>query len=73
MSEYIKHIIKYDYQDGVKLPTPVLWCKSPSMWGEWYFQDVQHAALTVCHEGRLVPCKDCCNEVIKYLGSVNES
>ena len=67
MGGYVKHVIKYDYQDGVKLSSPVLWCGIKSTPYEWYFQDAQHVALSILHETRLVPCKNCRKALVKIL------
>ena len=60
-----KHIIKFEYQDGKKLQLPMLWCGKNSTFGTWYFQDAQHAALSV--GGSIAPCKNCVKAIIKEL------
>ena len=61
----VQHVIRYTHYDGGKLDVPILWC---GMKGEpitWYFQDAQHAALSV--EGSIAPCKKCLKVIIKQL------
>lgn len=67
MDDWIKHIIKYEYEEGEKLKTPALWCGADARRSNWHFNDAQHAALTVENGGRLVPCKACCDAVKENL------
>jgi hypothetical protein len=61
-----KHVIKYEYDDGVKLAKPVLWCgRKSSGKPAWRFQDAQHVALAV--GGSVQSCKDCIKAIIKQL------
>ncbi len=60
-----KHVIKYEYEDGEKLKTPILWCGSEAKSSERYFQDAQHVALAV--GGSIEPCKKCIRAIIKEL------
>jgi hypothetical protein len=59
-----RHIIKYRYDDGVKLTNPILWCGRKSK-HEWMFENADHAALSV--EGSVQPCKNCIKAIIKQL------
>ncbi len=40
-----KHIIKYEYRDGVKLARHEIetWCGHAPQFSDWLFQDAQHA------------------------------
>ena len=59
------HVIKYEYNNGEKLPTPELWCgKEPAIAG-FLFQDAQHIALA--SGGSIAPCKNCIKAIIKAL------
>jgi hypothetical protein len=52
-------VIKFDHDDGVKLPKHkiVTWCgKTPS---NWMFQDAQHAALATEQGSRIAVCRSC--------------
>ncbi len=53
------HIIKYDHDDGKKLPRHkrITWCgRKPN---NWSFQDAQHALLSL-DQGQLAqPCRSC--------------
>ena len=60
-----RHIIKFEYDDGVKLEKPILWCGRKSSDFEWYFLNAQHAALSV--GGSIAPCKNCIKAIIKEL------
>ena len=61
----IKHVIKYEYDDGEKLKKPILWCGREATGMDFYFQDAQHVALAVC--GSIQPCKNCIKAIIKEL------
>ena len=63
MSE--KHVIKFDFDEGERLPEPVLWCGAKSSKGQWYFEDAQHIALSV--GGSIAPCKECIKAIISEL------
>lgn len=58
------HIVKYEYENGIKLQVPILWCGRKYM-GNWAFKDVQHVALSV--GGSIQPCKLCIKAIIKTL------
>ena len=62
----IRHVIKYEYSEGVKMPVPVSWC-GKALANEFAFQDAQHAALSVGVSAQ--PCKKCIKEIIKTLES----
>ena len=49
MTSYVRHIIKYDWRDGVKLTPHQIetWCGHQPKCGEWLFQDAQHALLSI--------------------------
>lgn len=52
-------VIKYEYEDGIKLPKSevVTWCgKKPS---NWMFSDAQHAALATEQGSRIAVCRSC--------------
>lgn len=61
-----KHIIKYDYRDGVKLPKNEveIWCGYTPKSSDWLFQDAQHAILSIEQESRIQPCKRCIKAII---------
>lgn len=67
-----KHIIKYDYREGVKLPKHEIetWCGHRPGSFEWLFQDAQHALLSIEHGALLVPCKNCLAAIIKTAQEV---
>jgi len=69
---YIRHIIKYDWKDGVKLPRCEiqLWCGHKPGYGEWLFQDAQHALLSIEQGSLQVPCKRCLAAIIKTAQGV---
>ena len=60
-----RHIIKFEYDDGIKLENPILWCGKASSDFGWMFQDAQHVALAV--GGSIQPCKNCIKAIIKQL------
>ncbi|EBD4403630.1 hypothetical protein CU481_12100 [Salmonella enterica] len=68
-----KHIIKYDYREGVKLPKHEIetWCGHRPGSSEWLFQDAQHALLSIEQGTLLVPCKNCLAAIIKTAQEVN--
>lgn len=60
-------VIKFEYDDGVKLPSHkvVTWCsKDPS---NWMFQDAQHAALASEKSYRIAVCRSCRAKIKKAL------
>ena len=59
------HIIKYEYNDGVKLQVPEVWCGREIKYPSWLFQDAQHVALAV--GSSMQPCKACIKAIIKQL------
>lgn len=59
-----RHVIKYEYSDGVKLDNPVLWCGLDHN-GSFCFSDAQHVALSV--GGYIQPCKKCIKAIIREL------
>jgi len=61
----LHHVIKYEYRDGLKLPKPELWCGEKNPTSGWFFQDAQHAALSV--NGSIQPCKNCIRAIINQL------
>ncbi|HGF4741566.1 TPA: hypothetical protein ACF35F_001064, partial [Escherichia coli] len=67
-----KHIIKYDYREGVKLPKHEIetWCGHRPGSFEWLFQDAQHALLSIEQGALLVPCKNCLAAIIKTAQEV---
>jgi hypothetical protein len=60
-----RHTIKFEYENGVKLDKPILWCKKEFNPHQFYFQDAQHLALSV--GGSIQPCKNCTKAIIKQL------
>ena len=68
----IRHIIKYDWKDGVKLPPHQIetWCGHQPKCGEWLFQDAQHALLSIEQGSLQVPCKNCLAAIIKTAKGV---
>lgn len=61
-----KHIIKYEYRDGVKLANHEIetWCGHAPQFSDWLFQDAQHAILSIEQESRIQPCKRCIKAII---------
>lgn len=61
-----KHIIKVDHLDGVKLPTNKIetWCGVVPSYGEWLFQDAQHALIAVENGFRQEPCAQCLRAIV---------
>lgn len=62
-----KHIIKTDHLDGVRLPTNKLevWCEATPSYGEWLFQDAQHALYSIENGFRQEPCRQCLSAIIQ--------
>ena len=60
-----RHTIKFEYENGVKLDKPILWCKKEFNHHQAYFQDAQYLALSV--GGSIQPCKNCIKAIIKQL------
>ncbi|EBZ5579279.1 hypothetical protein ECC98_22400 [Salmonella enterica subsp. enterica serovar Enteritidis] len=62
-----KHIIKVDHLDGVTLPTNKIetWCGVVPSYGEWLFQDAQHALCAVENGSRQNPCEQCLSAIIR--------
>lgn len=62
-----KHIIKYDYREGVKLVKHEIetWCGHAPQFSDWLFQDSQHALLSIEQGSLIVPCKNCLAAIIK--------
>ena len=60
-----RHVIKYEYDDGVKLRFPVSWCGRELKTHDFKFNDAQHVALAV--GGSIQPCKKCIKAIIKNL------
>ena len=60
-----RHILKYEYDNGVKLELPIYWCSQLASKSDWAFIDIDHAALSV--GGSVAPCKNCIKAVIKEL------
>ena len=58
------HTIKFEYDNGVKLIKPILWCGEEAR-NEFMFMDAQHTALSV--DGSIEPCKECIKAIIKRL------
>lgn len=62
-----KHIIKVDHRYGDKLPTHKIetWCGATPSYGEWLFQDAQHALIAVENGFRQEPCTQCLSTIIQ--------
>ena len=58
-------VIKYEYEGGLKLPLPELWCGRKSTGYDFAFKDAQHVALSA--GGSIAPCKSCVKAIIKEL------
>lgn len=58
------HTIKREWDDGNKLPKPLLWC-GKEFKGGFVFSDTHHLALSV--GGSIQPCKNCIKAIIKKL------
>lgn len=63
-----KHIIKYEYDNGVKLKHPTLWCGSQPEPRSWLFQDVQHALLSIEQGSTIAPCRNCLKAANMLMG-----
>jgi hypothetical protein len=61
----VRHVIKLEYDDGVKLPQPVAWCGRKIHSMEWRFVDAHHVAMAA--GGSQQPCKRCVRAIIKTL------
>lgn len=59
------HVLKCEYEDGVKLIQPLSWCGRELKYPQWYFSGAQQAALSV--GGSVQPCKNCIKAIIKEL------
>jgi len=60
-----RHVIKFEYEDGVKLAIPIVWCGKTVSGMEFMFQDAQHVALAV--GGSIEPCANCIKAIISEL------
>ena len=67
-----KHIVKYDYKDGVKLAKHEreTWCGHNPEWTDWLFQDAQHALLSIEQGSLQAPCKECLKAIINVAAKV---
>ena len=66
MEEYIKHIAEPDSVNPLtNRPTKSICGKDIHM--DWAFTGIDHAYLSVIHDSRLLPCKDCVKVIIKKL------
>lgn len=67
-----KHIIKYDYREGVKLAKYEIqtWCGAQLETFDWTFMDAQHALLSIEQGSLIVPCKNCLAVIIKTAQEV---
>lgn len=68
-----KHIVKYEWNDGVKLKDYeiVTWCGEKPQ--HWMFLDAQHAILSIEQGSYVLPCKKCIEAILNVIGSVDES
>ena len=62
----IRHVIKYEYKDGVKLEHPILWCGRKKNEFDWCFLDAQHAALS---KELITPCRDCVKSIVDAISN----
>ena len=62
----IRHVIKYEYSDGIKLKNPEAWC-GRLLGNEFAFLNAQHVALAA--GGSVRPCKNCIKKIIEALES----
>lgn len=47
---------------------PRTWCgRRTGSFGEWLFQDIDHAALSAEAEDRMLVCKDCWNAILSVM------
>lgn len=60
-----RHVIKFEYNDGIKLERPIVWCGEDVTNNQWLFQDAQHVALAV--GGSIEPCSNCIKAIIAEL------
>jgi len=61
-----RHVIKYEYDEGVKLQIPSVWCGYKLTDRKiWLFKDAQHVALAV--GGSIEPCSNCIKSIISEL------
>lgn len=60
-----RHVMKYEYSDGVKLGRPIMWCGREQDNFDFYFTGAQHVALNA--GGTIAPCKNCIKAIIKQL------
>nr|DAH73744.1 MAG TPA: hypothetical protein [Caudoviricetes sp.] len=62
-----KHIIKYEYCNGVKLAKHEIetWCGYAPQFSDWLFLDAQHALLSIEQGSLQVPCKKCLAAIIR--------
>lgn len=44
------------------------WC-GKTLTTDFYFKDAEHAAINGITQGRLIPCVDCVEMVMKYMGA----
>lgn len=75
MSEYIRHVIKFDHQNGRELPKHevVTWCGAQLQPFDWAFVDAQHALLCIEKNHWQIPCKDCLAAMIGLAESAHEN
>ena len=64
-----KHIVKYDYRDGVKLAKHEgeTWCGHQPQSADWLFQDAQHALLSIEQCSSVEPCKECLKAIVRVV------
>ena len=60
-----RHVIKFEYCDGVKLVLPEVWCGRKITGFDFMFNDAQHVALAA--GGSIQPCKSCIEAIISEL------
>ena len=69
-----RHIIKYDYKDGEKLPKYeiITYCGYKLQPCDWYFTDAQHAICAMEQNTSIVPCKKCTDAMINIINNYHE-
>lgn len=65
------HVIKREYENGIKLKSPIYWCGKEGLMHEWAFTSAQHLALYVETSvgGSIEPCQACIKEIVAILNS----
>ena len=69
-----RHIVKYDYKDGVQLKRHewVTYCGYKLKSFDWYFTNAQHAICAMEQNTNIEPCKKCTNAIIKIINDYHK-